>query len=149
MSMALLKAIVVLVMALITLMNTGCGLVLSKSDLTTCVDSGDGTALDCNKKILLGVVVPSGQSSGSETFVTELKEVQDTINGGRSLLKTPQRITISKSQVYIAYPLEYFQSFVGNPWEEVILTRKCDADQKSNKPTCGWYALFSTFLDCS
>lgn len=59
-------------------------------------------------------------------------------------LAEPVTITVTKSPVYLQYPLTYLGSVNGRPYEEIINTggssgnRACEDRSAHASPTCGW-----------
>ncbi|OAE20528.1 hypothetical protein AXG93_948s1360 [Marchantia polymorpha subsp. ruderalis] len=76
----------------------------------------------------------SGESDTIETFVTQVREY----NGGSRDLEEPYRITMYKSDIYVQYPLQFLQSFNGNPHEVESFAHNCKDDSKDKTPNCGW-----------
>ncbi|BFI31942.1 protein MpGCS1 [Marchantia polymorpha subsp. ruderalis] len=93
--------------------------------------------IDCIKKMLLHFSIDNGKSGESdtiETFVTQVREY----NGGSRDLEEPYRITMYKSDIYVQYPLQFLQSFNGNPHEVESFAHNCKDDSKDKTPNCGW-----------
>lgn len=105
--------------------------------------SNDVLWLDCDQKLVVSLTFSNSSDGGDSAGSTQLTTVKD-IDGAERTLSEPWSITLSKSDVYIQCPLQYFQAFHAQPTELVIETTPnlfgfggCVDDPNSN-PTCGW-----------
>lgn len=104
-----------------------------------------GLSVGCSKKLVVSLTVPNGQVLGTETVEALLTKVADNTGQGDAAVPTvrqlaePYKITVTKTPVYVVYPLTYIQTFNGRPYELVATTKKCDDSSTSSKPTCGWF----------
>ncbi|GBG74789.1 hypothetical protein CBR_g19301 [Chara braunii] len=79
--------------------------------------------IKCIKKMVVALVVPSGQSQETERISTTLLSIQDG-NRGRRFLKRPVSIGITKSPAYITYKLSYFE-MIYEVKEKITLGSSC------------------------
>ena len=106
---------------------------IASSKLEQCFNDGLGP-LDCQQQITVALAIASGQL-GTE----ELHTCMDESNEEREL-EAPIRLSISKSEAIVRYPVTYLQSFNSAPFEVVThhgLGGCKDGDQ-TNAPSCGW-----------
>ncbi|KAK7814334.1 protein hapless 2 [Quercus suber] len=103
--------------------------ILSKSKLQKCEKSSESGDLNCTKKIVLNMAVPSGSSGGEASIVAEIVEVEDNSSSNMQTLRIPPvltsiAITLANSTI--------FQDVPYKPEELYVKTRKCqpDADAK-------------------
>uniref|UniRef100_A0A0E0L0D7 Generative cell specific-1/HAP2 domain-containing protein n=1 Tax=Oryza punctata TaxID=4537 RepID=A0A0E0L0D7_ORYPU len=104
--------------------------ILSKSRLESCsLDSGDGGRLNCGRKLVVDLAVPSGASGGEASLVAQvagLEEENDTPPATKSI-RDPPVITVSKSATYALYALTYLDRDVAyRPEEKYVKTHKCE-----------------------
>ncbi|KAL5981969.1 hypothetical protein ACLOJK_016036 [Asimina triloba] len=110
--------------------------ILSKSKIEKCQKMSGSDTLDCNKKIVVNMAVPS-ESSGREAFiVAELVEAEEE-NAARQMktIRTPPVITVQKSAAYALYELTYIRVRADVPYKPVehfVRTRKCRPDSTAN-----------------
>ncbi|KAG6474734.1 protein HAPLESS 2-like [Zingiber officinale] len=102
--------------------------VLSKSKLQSCARDSESDNLDCAKKIVLNLAVPSGSSGGEASIVAELVEVQENETQNMQTIRLPPIITITKSAAYAIYELMYIRDVSYKPEEFYVKTRKCKPD---------------------
>ncbi|KAG6688721.1 hypothetical protein I3842_11G138600 [Carya illinoinensis] len=106
--------------------------ILSKSKLEKCEKSSDSDNLNCTKKIVLNMAVPSGSSGGEASIVAEVVEVEENSTNKMQTLRIPPVLTVNKSAAYAMYQLTYIRDVPYKPQELYVKTRKCkpDADTK-------------------
>ncbi|KAG6636860.1 hypothetical protein CIPAW_11G140300 [Carya illinoinensis] len=106
--------------------------ILSKSKLEKCEKSSDSDNLNCTKKIVLNMAVPSGSSGGEASIVAEVVEVEENSTNMMQTLRIPPVLTVNKSAAYAMYQLTYIRDVPYKPQELYVKTRKCkpDADTK-------------------
>ncbi|KAK9984449.1 hypothetical protein SO802_033974 [Lithocarpus litseifolius] len=106
--------------------------ILSKSKLQKCEKSSESGDLNCTKKIVLNMAVPSGSSGGEASIVAEIVEVEDNSSSNMQTLRIPPVLTVNKSAAYAMYQLTYIRDVPYKPEELYVKTRKCqpDADAK-------------------
>ncbi|MQM05135.1 hypothetical protein Taro_037937, partial [Colocasia esculenta] len=102
--------------------------ILSKSRLEKCVKASDSDKLECNKKIVVNVAVPSGSSGGEASIVAELVEVEGNDTNKMQTIRAPPVVTINKSAAYALYELMYIRDVPYKPEEFYVKTRKCEPD---------------------
>jgi len=101
--------------------------------------------IGCSRKLVVALTVPNGQTLGTETVEALLTKVVDGTGQGDVAgptvrqLAEPYKVTVTKTPVYVVYPLTYIQTFNGRPYELVATTKKCDDASTASKPTCGWF----------
>ena len=85
---------------IVALLHGACGALISSSRLEQCFNDGNPeTLLDCAQRITVAMAIPAGQV-GTE----ELHIVSDPAKGERELEK-PIRLTISKTDAVVRYPV--------------------------------------------
>ncbi|GMY30216.1 protein HAPLESS 2 [Fagus crenata] len=106
--------------------------ILSKSKLQKCEKTSDSGNLNCTKKIVLNMAVPSGSSGGEASIVAEIVEVEENSTNKMQTLRIPPVLTVNKSTAYAVYQLTYIRDVPYKPEELYVKTRKCqpDADAK-------------------
>ncbi|GAB2277531.1 Transcriptional activator [Dionaea muscipula] len=107
--------------------------ILSKSKLEKCErSSSHSDSLNCTKKIVINIAVPSGSSGSEASMVAEVVEVEENSTNQMQTLRIPPVITINKSAAYALYELTYIRDVPYKPQEFYVQTRKCqpDADAK-------------------
>ena len=119
------------------------GALVASSSLEQCFDDGV-SSLSCANKMVVSLTIASGQR-GTEEIRTVLGcnegEVQ-TANPTSSTceLESPIRLTLSKTEVVVRYPVTYLQSFNAAPRE--VVTHHglggCDDGNLAPSPSCGW-----------
>nr|XP_048320613.1 protein HAPLESS 2 isoform X2 [Ziziphus jujuba var. spinosa] len=103
--------------------------ILSKSKLEKCQrNSDDSDDLNCTKKIVLNMAVPSGSSGGEASLVAELVEVEENSTQKMQTLRVPPVLTVNKSAAYALYELTYIRDVSYKPEEYYVKTRKCEPD---------------------
>ncbi|KAL3743110.1 hypothetical protein ACJRO7_018414 [Eucalyptus globulus] len=106
--------------------------ILSKSKLDRCQkSSASGDNLNCTKKIVLDLAVPSGSSGGDASLVAEIVEVEENSTSKMQTLRIPPVLTINKSAAYALYELTYIRDVPYKPQEYFVKTRKCEPDADS------------------
>ncbi|EXC34107.1 hypothetical protein L484_010565 [Morus notabilis] len=86
--------------------------ILSKSKLEKCQKNSTSDNLNCNKKIVLNLAVPSGSSGGEASIVAEIVEVEENSTQKMQTLRIPPVLTD------VSYkPEEYY-----------VKTRKCEPE---------------------
>ena len=110
--------------------------ILSKSKLEKCERNSGSDTLNCTKKIVLNMAVPSGsvrpfyitllfywmvffnsfqiiffmlQSGGEASIIAEIVEVEENSTNKMQTLRTPPVLTVSKSPAYVLYELTYIR----------------------------------------
>ncbi|WOL04600.1 protein HAPLESS 2 [Canna indica] len=106
--------------------------ILSKSKLERCVKESNSDSLDCEKKIVLNMAVPSGSSGGEASIVAELVEVEENNTQKMQTIRSPPIITIKKSAAYALYELTYIRDVSYKPEEFYVKTRKCKPDASAH-----------------
>ncbi|XP_043705307.1 protein HAPLESS 2 [Telopea speciosissima] len=102
--------------------------ILSKSKLERCEKVSDSDILNCSKKIVVNMAVPSGTSGGEASIVAELVEVEDNTTQKMHTVRIPPVVTINKSAAYALYELTYIRDVPYKPVEYYVKTRKCEPD---------------------
>ncbi|KAM0945411.1 putative generative cell specific-1/HAP2 domain-containing protein [Dioscorea sansibarensis] len=116
-------------LSLLTLISTASAIeILSKSKLERCVRASDSDDLECKKKVVINMAVPSGSSGGEASVVAELVEVEENDTQKMQTIRSPPVITINKSAAYALYELTYIRDVAYKPEEFYIKTRKCERD---------------------
>ncbi|RWW69747.1 hypothetical protein BHE74_00022623 [Ensete ventricosum] len=83
--------------------------ILSKSKLERCIKVSGSDSVDCEKKIVLNMAVPSGSSGGEASIVAELVEVEENDTQHMQAIRSPPIVTIKKSAAYAVYELIYIR----------------------------------------
>ncbi|KAL4579353.1 hypothetical protein LXL04_015495 [Taraxacum kok-saghyz] len=83
---------------------------LSKSKLQKCEKVSNDAPLNCTKKVIVNMVVPSESSGREASLVAEIVEVEEnaTDNNMRTV-RDPPVITVNKSAAYAQYHLTYIR----------------------------------------
>ncbi|CAA6656318.1 unnamed protein product [Spirodela intermedia] len=102
--------------------------ILSKSRLESCVKASDSDHLDCSKKVVVDLAVPSGTSGGEASIIAELVEVEENSTNKMQTIRSPPVITINKSAAYALYEITYIRDVPYKPEEFFVKTRKCEPD---------------------
>nr|XP_010940961.1 protein HAPLESS 2 [Elaeis guineensis] len=102
--------------------------VLSKSKLESCARASESDQLQCHKKVVINLAVPSGSSGGEASIVAELVEVEENDTQKMQAIRAPPVITINKSAAYALYELMYIRDVAYKPEELYVKTRKCEPD---------------------
>ncbi|XP_023550534.1 protein HAPLESS 2 [Cucurbita pepo subsp. pepo] len=102
--------------------------ILSKSKLEKCERNSASDSLNCTKKIVLNMAVPSGSSGGEASIIAEIVEVEENSTNKMQTLRTPPVLTVSKSAAYVLYELTYIRDVPYKPEEFYVRTRKCEPD---------------------
>ncbi|KAL8226166.1 hypothetical protein R6Q57_018723 [Mikania cordata] len=101
--------------------------ILSKSKLEKCERSGANAPLNCTKKIVIDMAVPSEASGKEASIVAEVSEVEEkSSDSSIKTLRNPPVITINKSAAYAQYELTYIRDVPYRPEELYVKTRKCE-----------------------
>ncbi|RQO84717.1 hypothetical protein POPTR_001G109000v4 [Populus trichocarpa] len=107
--------------------------ILSKSKLERCEKASDSdNDLNCTRKIVLNMAVPSGSSGGEASIVAEIAEVEENATDLMETVRVPPVITINKTAAYALYELTYIRDVAYKPEEYYVKTRKCDRDAGAN-----------------
>ncbi|KAJ6426639.1 hypothetical protein OIU84_022270 [Salix udensis] len=107
--------------------------ILSKSKLERCEKASDSDDdLNCTRKIVLNMAVPSGSSGGEASIVAEVAEVEENATNLMETVRVPPVITINKTAAYALYELTYIRDVAYKPEEYYVKTRKCDRDAGAN-----------------
>ncbi|KAI5601551.1 hypothetical protein BDE02_01G098300 [Populus trichocarpa] len=107
--------------------------ILSKSKLERCEKASDSdNDLNCTRKIVLNMAVPSGSSGGEASIVAEIAEVEENATDLMETVRVPPVITINKTAAYALYELTYIRDVAYKPEEYYVKTRKCDRDAGEN-----------------
>ncbi|CAK7335459.1 unnamed protein product [Dovyalis caffra] len=107
--------------------------ILSKSKLERCEKATDSdNNLNCTRKIVLNMAVPSGSSGGEASIVAEVAEVEENATNLMETVRVPPVITINKTAAYALYELTYIRDVVYKPEEYYVKTRKCERDAGAN-----------------
>ncbi|KAM5572577.1 protein HAPLESS 2 [Rosa sericea] len=102
--------------------------ILSKSKLEKCEKTSDSGDLNCTKKIVLNMAVPSGASGGEASIVAEIVEVEENSSKKMQTFRIPPVLTVNKSAAYALYELTYIRDVAYKPEEYYVKTRKCEPD---------------------
>ncbi|KAI4372222.1 hypothetical protein MLD38_010481 [Melastoma candidum] len=103
--------------------------ILSKSKLERCErTSGPNDDLECTRKIIVNLAVPSGSSGGEASLVAEIVEVEENATSKMQTLRVPPVVTITKTAAYALYDLTYIRDVPYKPQEFYVKTRKCEPD---------------------
>ncbi|KAF8379435.1 hypothetical protein HHK36_028870 [Tetracentron sinense] len=110
--------------------------ILSKSKLDKCEKVSDSDKLNCRKKIVLNMAVPSEScgkeidalSGGEASIVAEIVEVEENSTNKMQTLRIPPLITVNKSAAYALYEITYIRDVPYKPMEYFVKTRKCEPD---------------------
>ncbi|XP_073011566.1 protein HAPLESS 2-like [Typha latifolia] len=105
--------------------------ILSKSRLERCTKVSDSDKLNCDKKVVINMAVPSGSSGGEASIVAELVEVEENDTQKMQTIRSPPVITINKSTAYALYELTYIRDVPYKPEELYVKTRKCEPDARA------------------
>uniref|UniRef100_A0A7N0V0H0 Generative cell specific-1/HAP2 domain-containing protein n=1 Tax=Kalanchoe fedtschenkoi TaxID=63787 RepID=A0A7N0V0H0_KALFE len=106
--------------------------ILSKSKLEKCEKVSDSAELNCTRKIVLNMAVPSGSSGGEASLVAEVAEVEENSTSKMHTVRIPPVITINKSAAYALYELTYIRDVAYKPTEYYVKTRKCEPDASAD-----------------
>ncbi|KAL4570816.1 hypothetical protein LXL04_026479 [Taraxacum kok-saghyz] len=106
---------------------------LSKSKLQKCEKVSNDAPLNCTKKVIVNMAVPSESSGREASLVAEIVEVEEnaTDNNMRTV-RDPPVITVNKSAAYAQYHLTYIRDVPYKPEELYFKTRKCDRNAGPN-----------------
>uniref|UniRef100_A0A803KME4 Generative cell specific-1/HAP2 domain-containing protein n=1 Tax=Chenopodium quinoa TaxID=63459 RepID=A0A803KME4_CHEQI len=93
------------------------GKILSKSKLEKCEKtspteangSNDYGNLNCTRKIIINMAVPSNSSGGEASMVAEVAEVEENSTNKMQTLRLPPVITVNKSAAYAVFDLTYIR----------------------------------------
>lgn len=98
--------------------------------------------IDCAHRIVVTLAVDAGQNGTEEVHATLDRVVDQT--GGQSTgeleLETPLRLSLSKTDAIVRYPLTYRRTFNSAPREVVTLhgLGGCEDGDLATEPSCGW-----------
>ncbi|CAL1375424.1 unnamed protein product [Linum trigynum] len=106
--------------------------ILSKSKVQRCEKGSDSDELNCTRKIVLNMAVPSGASGRESSIVAEIVEVEENSTDYMQTLRRPPVITIHKSPAYALYQLTYIRDVAYKPVEYSVKTRKCEPDANAD-----------------
>ncbi|PIA57232.1 hypothetical protein AQUCO_00600161v1 [Aquilegia coerulea] len=103
--------------------------ILSKSKLEKCEKVSETDTLNCTKKIVLNMAVPSGSSGGEASIVAEIVEVEENSTSQKmQTVRIPPIVTVNKSAAYAVYEITYIRDVPFKPVEYYVQTRKCEPD---------------------
>ncbi|GAB4835882.1 Transcriptional activator [Ancistrocladus abbreviatus] len=102
--------------------------ILSKSKLEKCERASNSDNLNCTKKILVSMAVPSGSSGSEASMVAEIVEAEENSTNQMKTLRVPPVVTVNKSAAYALYELTYIRDVPYKPQEFFVKTRKCEPD---------------------
>ncbi|CAN0841437.1 Protein HAPLESS 2 [Linum grandiflorum] len=102
--------------------------ILSKSKVERCEKGSAADELNCTRKVVLNMAVPSGTSGKDSSIVAEIVEVEENSTDYMQTLRRPPVITINKSAAYALYQLMYIRDVAYKPVEYYVKTRKCEPD---------------------
>ncbi|GMH13187.1 hypothetical protein Nepgr_015028 [Nepenthes gracilis] len=102
--------------------------ILSKSKLEKCEKASHSNNLNCTKKIVVNMAVPSSSSGSEASIVAEVVEVEENATNQMQTLRIPPVITVNKSAAYALYELTYIRDVPYKPQEFYVQTRKCEPD---------------------
>ncbi|KNA14967.1 hypothetical protein SOVF_102540 [Spinacia oleracea] len=104
--------------------------ILSKSKLEKCekTSADNNGNLNCTRKIIINMAVPSDSSGGEASMVAEVAEVEENSTNKMQTLRLPPVITVNKSAVYAVFDLTYIRDVPYRPQEYYVQTRKCEPD---------------------
>ncbi|PIA49578.1 hypothetical protein AQUCO_01300398v1 [Aquilegia coerulea] len=103
--------------------------ILSKSKLEKCEKVSETDTLNCTKKIVLNMAVPSGSSGGEASIVAEIVEVEENSTSQKmQTVRIPPIVTVNKSAAYAVYEITYIRDIPFKPVEYYVQTRKCEPD---------------------
>ncbi|OVA14149.1 Generative cell specific-1 [Macleaya cordata] len=102
--------------------------ILSKSKLEKCEKIADSDNLNCSKKIVVNMAVPSGSSGGEASIVAEIVEVEENSTHKMQTVRIPPVVTVNKSAAYAMYEITYIRDVPYKPEEYFVKTRKCEPD---------------------
>ncbi|XP_024994384.1 protein HAPLESS 2 [Cynara cardunculus var. scolymus] len=107
---------------------------LSKSKLEKCekVSDKNEVPLNCTRKILINMAVPSESSGKEASIVAQVVEVEENSTDNMRTLRVPPVITVNKSAIYAQYKLTYIRDVPYKPNELYVKTRKCEPDAGAN-----------------
>ncbi|KAI3501232.1 hypothetical protein L1887_29096 [Cichorium endivia] len=106
---------------------------LSKSKLEKCEKVSDNAPLNCVKKVVLNMAVPSESSGREASIVAEVVEVEEnSTDHNMRTVRDPPVITVNKSAAYAQYQLTYIRDVPYKPEELYVKTRKCEPDAGAN-----------------
>ena len=119
---------------------------IATGKIEQCINENDNDSIDsleCETKVVITLSLTNNQGQVESLSTTTLTEIEDQ-NGEIRQLSNPWSIKLSKSDVFIRYPLSYIQTFNAKPTEIVVSTDSnmfglngCVDDPALN-PTCGW-----------
>ncbi|XP_010278564.2 PREDICTED: protein HAPLESS 2 isoform X2 [Nelumbo nucifera] len=105
--------------------------ILAKSKLEKCERTSDSVRLNCNKKIIVNMAVPSGSSGREASIVAEIVEVEENATNKMQALRIPPVVTVNKSAAYALYEITYIRDVPYKPEEYYVKTRKCEPNAGS------------------
>ena len=98
------------------------GILLSKSSIETCtIQDQELSGGNCQQRILISLALRDSNGD-TEALYANIHSL-GTTNGNdkeQTHLKSPIRITVTKTKVYLKYNLVYEQTVNGHPYEEVV-----------------------------
>ncbi|KAL5727659.1 Transcriptional activator [Ranunculus cassubicifolius] len=118
------------ILLLYNLNSTSSVQILSKSKLEKCEKTSDSPeTLNCTKKVVVNMAVPSGSSGGEASIVAEIVEVEENSTSQKmQTVRIPPIVTVSKSAAYAVYDISYIRDVPYRPVEYYVQTRKCESD---------------------
>ncbi|KAF6154449.1 hypothetical protein GIB67_028341 [Kingdonia uniflora] len=106
--------------------------ILSKSKLEKCEKISDSEMMNCSRKIVVNMAVPSGSSGAESSIVAEIVEVEENSTQKMQTVRVPPVITVNKSAAYAVYEITYIRDVPFKPEEYFVKTRKCEPDAGPN-----------------
>ena len=98
------------------------GVLLSKSSIETCtIQDQELSGGNCHQRILISLALHDSNGD-TEALYANIHSI-GTTNGNdkeQSHLKSPIRITVTKTKVHLTYNIVYEQTVNGHPYEEVV-----------------------------
>ncbi|KAI5060382.1 hypothetical protein GOP47_0024802 [Adiantum capillus-veneris] len=85
--------------------------ILAKSDLEKCTRAKLKDDIQCGNKIVVELSIAAGKHADEDAIMATLDAVKNSTSGEVQILKDPQTIKISKSAVFMGYPIKFEQNF--------------------------------------
>ncbi|XP_026380031.1 protein HAPLESS 2-like isoform X1 [Papaver somniferum] len=107
--------------------------ILSKSKLEKCEKTSEsGDILNCSRKIVVNMAVPSESNGREASIVAEIVEVEENSSQKMQTVRIPPVVTVKKSAAFAIYELTYIRDVPYKPEEYFVKTRKCMRDADAN-----------------
>ncbi|CAD7966704.1 unnamed protein product [Amoebophrya sp. A120] len=103
---------------------------LAQSKLEMCDKTSASETLDCDEKVTLLLSIEQAQLQGTEAL-------EITVSNDEKQLKTPLKITWSKTKSYWKYPLRYLEQIPSRMVEHYGTSASCTDDVGGQGATCG------------